>query len=320
MEFVMKLPKTPSGFNTIWVIVDRLTKSAHFLPMEETDSMERLTRLYLKEVVSRHGVPISSISDRNVIFTSQCWQSLQKALVIILASRLHRSRHYMVANVNHLFAGPHRDVQLTGPEIAHETTEKIVQIKSRIQATRDRQKSYANVRRKPLEFQKCLSDKSFIISLDGIHIDDKLHFVEEPVEIIDREVKRLQQSRVPIVKIRWNSRRGPEFTWEQEDQFQKKIMVASAVYVSADSPEESFGDTIKIGVDVIYPVPVTLTVFPEEIKEELRDLRERADMAETERITLHARIRSLEVVKTWLHGIVRDEREARVRIERQLVG
>ncbi|GJZ16661.1 hypothetical protein Tco_0552784 [Tanacetum coccineum] len=97
-------------------------------------------------------------------------------------------------------------------------------------------------------------------------------------------------------------------------------MVAPAISVFVDSPMESFGDTIEIGVDVIYPVPVTLTVFPEEIKEELRDLRERADMAETERITLHARIRSLEVVKTWLHGIVRDEREARVRIERQLVG
>ncbi|GJV65271.1 reverse transcriptase domain-containing protein [Tanacetum coccineum] len=108
MDFITKLPKTSSGHDTIWVIVDRLTKSAHFLPMKETDMMERLMILYLKEVVSRHGVPVSIIFDRDSRFTSQ---------------------------------------------IIHETTEKIVQIKSRIQAARDRQKSYVNVRRKPLEFQ-----------------------------------------------------------------------------------------------------------------------------------------------------------------------
>ncbi|GKA01453.1 putative reverse transcriptase domain-containing protein [Tanacetum coccineum] len=147
--------------------------------------------------------------------------------------------------------------QLTGLELIHETTEKIVQIKQRIQAARDRQKSYADVRRKPLEFQvgdrvlekvgtiayrlelpqklrrvhstfhvfnlkKCLSDEPLAIPLDEIHIDDKLHFVEKQVEIMDREVKRLKQSHIPIVKVRWNFKRGPELTWEREDQFWKK--------------------------------------------------------------------------------------------------
>ncbi|GKB69744.1 putative reverse transcriptase domain-containing protein [Tanacetum coccineum] len=175
------------------------------------------------------------------------------------------------------------DAQLTGLELIHETTKKIVQIKQRIQAARDRQKSYADVRCKPLEFQvgnrvmlkvlpwkgvihfgkrgklnrryigpfkvlakvgpiayrlelphqlsrvhsmfhvsnlkKFLSDEPLAIPLDELHIDDKLHFVEEPVEIIDHEVKQLKQSRIPIIKVRWNSRRGPEFTWEREDQF-----------------------------------------------------------------------------------------------------
>ncbi|GKD25942.1 hypothetical protein Tco_1232156, partial [Tanacetum coccineum] len=155
--------------------------------------------------------------------------------------------------------------QLTGPEIIHETTEKIVQIKSRIQAARDRQKSYANVRWKPFEFQigdkvmlkvspwkgvirfgkrgklnpryigpfkiidkvgtvayllelpkqlsrvystfhvsnlkKCMADEPFAIPFEEIQIDDKLLFIEEPVEIMDREVKRLKQSRIPIVKV-----------------------------------------------------------------------------------------------------------------------
>nr|GEV81322.1 putative reverse transcriptase domain-containing protein [Tanacetum cinerariifolium] len=147
------------------------------------------------------------------------------------------------------------DAQITSPEIIQETTEKIVQIKQRLQAARDRQKSYANIRRKPLEFQvgdkvmlkvsplkgvvrfgkrgklnpryigpfkKCLSDESLAISLDELHIDDKLCFVEEPVEIMDPEITRLRQSRIPIIKVRWNSKRGPEFTWEREDQFKQK--------------------------------------------------------------------------------------------------
>ncbi|GKC57696.1 putative reverse transcriptase domain-containing protein, partial [Tanacetum coccineum] len=80
MDFVTKLPKTASGQDTIWVIVDRLTKSAHFLPMKETDLMEKLTRQYLKEVVLRHGVPVLIISDRDSKFTSHFWKSLNEAL------------------------------------------------------------------------------------------------------------------------------------------------------------------------------------------------------------------------------------------------
>ncbi|GJY59765.1 putative reverse transcriptase domain-containing protein [Tanacetum coccineum] len=70
--------------------------------------------------------------------------------------------------------------------------------------------------------KKCYADEPLAFPLDGLHIDDKLYFVEEPVKIMDREVKRLKQSRIPIIKVRWNSRGGPEFTWEREDQFQKK--------------------------------------------------------------------------------------------------
>ncbi|GKD37016.1 hypothetical protein Tco_1257223 [Tanacetum coccineum] len=70
--------------------------------------------------------------------------------------------------------------------------------------------------------KKCQADEPLAVPLEGLHFDDKLYFVEEPLEIMDREVKRLKQSRIPIIKVRWNSRRGPEFTWEREDQFRKK--------------------------------------------------------------------------------------------------
>nr|GFB09630.1 putative reverse transcriptase domain-containing protein [Tanacetum cinerariifolium] len=99
-----------------------------------------------------------------------------------------------------------------------------------IQAARDRQKSYADLKRNPMDFQvgdkvmlkKCLSDESLVIPLEGLHVDDKLKFVEEPVKIMDHEIKRLNRSRIPIIKVRWNSKRGPEFTWEREDQFKQK--------------------------------------------------------------------------------------------------
>ncbi|KAD2804281.1 hypothetical protein E3N88_37658 [Mikania micrantha] len=91
MDFITKLPKTASGCDTIWVIVDRLTKSAHFLPTKETDKLEKLTRIYLTEIVSRHGVPISIISDRDSRFTAHFWKSLHNAL----GTRLDMSTAYL---------------------------------------------------------------------------------------------------------------------------------------------------------------------------------------------------------------------------------
>ncbi|GJZ60326.1 putative reverse transcriptase domain-containing protein [Tanacetum coccineum] len=90
MDFMTKLPRTSSGHDTIWVIVDRLTKFAHFLPMREDYKMDRLARLYLNEIVARHGVPISIISDRDSRFTSRFWQSMQEAL----GTRLDMSTTY----------------------------------------------------------------------------------------------------------------------------------------------------------------------------------------------------------------------------------
>ncbi|GJZ59090.1 putative reverse transcriptase domain-containing protein [Tanacetum coccineum] len=308
--------------------------------MKETDSMEKLTRQYLKEVVSRHGVPVLIISNRDSKFTSHFWKSLNEALgtQLDMSTAYHPQtdgqsertiqtledmlracvmdfgkgwdRHLPLIEFSYnnsyhtsIKAAPFEalygrkcrspicwaevgDAQLTGPEIVRETTEKIIQIKHRLQASHDRQRSYADKRRKPLEFQvgdkvmlkvspwkgvirfgkrgklnpryigpfkilakvgtvayrlelpeklsrvhstfhvsnlkKCLSDEPLVIPLDEITSNDSSNFIEEPIEIMDREVKRLKQSRILIVKVRWNSRRGPEYTWEREDQMQKK--------------------------------------------------------------------------------------------------
>ncbi|GJV63441.1 putative reverse transcriptase domain-containing protein [Tanacetum coccineum] len=231
MDFITKLPKTLSGYDTIWVIIDRLTKSIHFLPMKETDTMERLTRLYLKEVVSRHRVPVSVISDRVSRFTSRLWQSLQKAL----GTRLDMSTAYhsqtdgqsertiqtlkdmlracvidfefQVGDKVMLKVSPWKGVirlgkweklnpRYIGP---FKVLDKVGTVAYRLELPQQLRKVHRTFH--VYNMKKCLSDESLVIPLDEIQIDDKLHFIEDSVEIMDQEVKWLKQSHIPIVKV-----------------------------------------------------------------------------------------------------------------------
>ncbi|GKD13505.1 putative reverse transcriptase domain-containing protein [Tanacetum coccineum] len=206
MDFITKLPRTSSGYDTIWVIVDRLTESAHFLPMRENDSMDKLTRLYLKEVVTRHGIPVSIIYDRDGRFMSNFLRSFHKAL----GTRLDMSTAYH----------PQTDGQ--SKKTIHTLEDMLRACVINFGKVITLERGYPFWQTREVEPEKCLSDEPLVILLDEIYIDDKLHFVEEPVEIMDREVQWLKQSRITIIKVRWNSRRGPKFTWEREDQFRKK--------------------------------------------------------------------------------------------------
>nr|GEW63954.1 reverse transcriptase domain-containing protein [Tanacetum cinerariifolium] len=237
MDFITKLPKSLQGLDTIWVIVDRLTKSAHFLPIRENDPMDKLARLYLDRIVTRHETPVLIIYDRDGSFTSNFWKTFQKALgtnldmstayhpetdeqsertiqtlkdtlraCVIdfgkgwvkhfpLVEFLYNNSYHAsikVASYEALYGQKCRSLvywaevgegQLTGPEMIQETTEKIILIKQRIQAAQERKKSYADRKQKPMEF-----------------------------EVGDRV----------MLKVHWNSRRGPEFTWEREDSFKQK--------------------------------------------------------------------------------------------------
>ncbi|GJR88785.1 putative reverse transcriptase domain-containing protein [Tanacetum coccineum] len=310
MDFITKLPKSPQGFDTIWVIMDRLTKSAHFLPIRENDPLDKLARSFQKAL----GTDISMSTayhpetDGQSERTIQTLEDMLRACVIDFGKGWVKHLPLAEFSYNNSYhasikAAPYEalygrkcrspvcwaevgEAQLTGPELIQETTEKIVLIKQRMQAAQDRQKSYADRKRKPMEFEvgdrvmlkvspwkgvvrfgkrgklnpryvgpfkvlakvrkvayrlelpqelsrvhhtfhvsnlkKFYADEPLVILLEGIHVDDKLQFMEEPVEIMEREIKRLKRSRIPLVKVRWTSRRGLEFTWEREDSFKQK--------------------------------------------------------------------------------------------------
>ncbi|GJS00489.1 putative reverse transcriptase domain-containing protein [Tanacetum coccineum] len=156
--------RTSSGHDTIWVIVDRLTKSAHFLPMREDYKMDRLARLYLNEIVARHGVPISIISYRDSRFTSRRW-----------------SNERTIPNSP---SGNVWDVHLPLVEFSYNNS------------------YHASVRCAPFEAlygRKCRSP------VYGLEV-----------------LGKLKRSRIAIVKVQWNSKCGPEFMWEREDQMKLK--------------------------------------------------------------------------------------------------
>ncbi|GJX95113.1 putative reverse transcriptase domain-containing protein [Tanacetum coccineum] len=224
MDFITKLPRSKSGQDSIWVIVDRLAKSAHFLATHKDYSTEKLARLYIDEVVARHGVPMSIILDRDGKFTSRFWQtfyhsSIRCALFEALYGRKCRLPFLWVEI---------GESSLIGPELVQEITDKVVLIKEKLKAARGRQKSYADNRpyrlRLPEELssvqdtfhvsnlKKCLTDANLHVPLDEIKIDKTLRFFEEPVEIMDREVRSLKRSKISLMKVRWNSKPGPEFT------------------------------------------------------------------------------------------------------------
>nr|GEX86668.1 putative reverse transcriptase domain-containing protein [Tanacetum cinerariifolium] len=211
MDFVTKLPRTQSGNDTIEsfqkAMGTRLDMSTAYHP--QTDGQSERTIQALEDMLRACVIDFGIGWERNLPLIEFSYNNSYHAIIkAALFEALYGQKcQAPVCWVEVV------DAQLTGPELIHETTEKIVQIKQRIQDARDCQKSYADVRRKPLEFQvEVFIDEPLAISLDEIHINEKLRFIEEPLEIMDREVKRLKHSHIPIIKVRWNSKRGPEFT------------------------------------------------------------------------------------------------------------
>nr|GEU44872.1 putative reverse transcriptase domain-containing protein [Tanacetum cinerariifolium] len=227
MDFINKFPRTRSKHDLIWVIVDRLTKSAHFLANREDYKMEIFTWLYLKEIVARHGVHVPIISDRgrSKLVGSEIVQETTDKIVQI-KERLKAARDCQMSygdnrqkllefsvgekvllkvlpwkgvvrfgersKLSPKYVGPFKVVKRVG-SITYRLRlpQKLVGIHDTFHVS---------------NLKKCLADINLHVPLEEIKIDDKLRFFEEPIEIMDHEVKKPKQNWIPIVKVRWNSR------------------------------------------------------------------------------------------------------------------
>ncbi|KAL0539660.1 hypothetical protein IC582_023876 [Cucumis melo] len=340
MDFITGLPRTLRGFTVIWVVVDRLTKSAHFVPGKSTYTASKWAQLYMSEIVRLHGVPVSIVSDRDARFTSKFWKGLQTAMGTRLdfSTAFHPQTDGQTERLNQVLEDMLRacalefpgswdshlhlmefaynnsyqatigmapfealygkccrspvcwdevgEQRLMGPELVQSTNEAIQKIRSRMHTAQSRQKSYADVRRKDLEFEigdkvflkvapmkgvlrferrgklsprfvgpfeilerigpvayrlalppslstvhdvfhvsmlrKYVSDPSHVVDYEPLEIDENLSYVEQPVEVLAREVKTLRNKQIPLVKVLWRNHRVEEATWEREDDMRSR--------------------------------------------------------------------------------------------------
>ncbi|KAL0543604.1 hypothetical protein IC582_018704 [Cucumis melo] len=340
MDFITGLPRTLRGFTVIWVVVDRLTKSAHFVPGKSTYTASKWAQLYMSEIVRLHGVPVSIVSDRDARFTSKFWKGLQTAMGTRLdfSTAFHPQTDGQTERLNQVLEDMLRacalefpgswdshlhlmefaynnsyqatigmapfealygkccrspvcwdevgEQRLMGPELVQSTNEAIQKIRSRMHTAQSRQKSYADVRRKDLEFEigdkvflkvapmkgvlrferrgklsprfvgpfeilerigpvayrlalppslstvhdvfhvsmlrKYVPDPSHVVDYEPLEIDENLSYVEQPVEVLAKEVKTLRNKEIPLVKVLWRNHRVEEATWEREDDMRSR--------------------------------------------------------------------------------------------------
>ncbi|KAL4018270.1 hypothetical protein IC575_021861 [Cucumis melo] len=289
MDFITGLPRTLRGFTMIWVVVDRLTKSAHFVPGKSTYTASKWAQLYMSEIVRLHGVPVSIVSDRDARFTSKFWKGLQTAMGTSYQATIGMAPFealYGKCCRSPVCWGEVGEQRLMGPELVQSTNEAIQKIRSRMHTAQSRQKSYADVRRKDLEFEvgdkvflkvapmrgvlrferrgklsprfvgpfeilerigsvayrlallpslstvqdvfhvsmlrKYVPDPSHVVDYEPLEIDENLSYVEQPIEVLAREVKTLRNKEIPLVKVLWRNHRVEEATWEREDDMRSR--------------------------------------------------------------------------------------------------
>ncbi|GJU35561.1 putative reverse transcriptase domain-containing protein [Tanacetum coccineum] len=194
-------------------------KEEHQKPSSlETDPMERLIKLYMKEKALHKA--LGTRLDMSTAYhpetngqserTIQTLEDMLRVCVLDFGKNWDRHLPLVEFSYNNSY---YTSIKAASFEVIERV--RIVAHKLELPQQLSRVHNTFHVS----NMKKCLSDESLVIPLEELHVDDKLHFVEEPVEVVDREIKRLKRSHIPIIKVRWNSKRGPEFTWEREDQF-----------------------------------------------------------------------------------------------------
>ncbi|CAN6567554.1 unnamed protein product [Malus baccata var. baccata] len=236
MNFVYKLPRTQNGFDCVWVIVDRLTKSAHFIPVREKYSLNKLAKLFITKIVKYHGVPVNIISDRDPRFTSKFWVAFQEAL----GTRLLYNTAYHPQTDGQL----ERTIQtledihfraISGLETKYAKKCEMEHFRAKL----SRNVVYANGARGMDEFegQRSLRNEemkvkneevgignqnpSHVIPPQPLEINPDLMYDEEPVPILDWKDKVLRNKTVNLVKVLWRNHSVEEATWETEDRMRE---------------------------------------------------------------------------------------------------
>ncbi|KAA0032976.1 DNA/RNA polymerases superfamily protein [Cucumis melo var. makuwa] len=274
MDFLFGLPRTSSGHDGIWVIVDRLTKTARFISIKATSTLDQLARLYVDKIASQYGVPVSIVSDTDPRFTSKFLPSLQKAMGTGLkfSTSFHPqtdgswNTHLPLMEFSYnssyqpsigmtpyeaLYGRPWRtpvcwnevgERKLVGPELVQITTNNIKLIKENLRTAQDRQKSYADKRRRNLEFQVRdqvflklspwrgvirfgRKDPSHVLQEQPVDLKEDLSYVEEQVQILDRKEQVLRNKTIPLIKVLWRHHGVEETTWEPEDQMKRRYPI-----------------------------------------------------------------------------------------------
>ncbi|XP_070020173.1 uncharacterized protein [Nicotiana sylvestris] len=230
MDFIIGLPRSYHKFDSIWVIVDRLTKCAYFLPVKTTYTAEDYTKLYIKEIVRLHGVPTDGQAERTI----QTLEDMLRAYVLdfkgnwedhlpLIEFAHNNSYHSSIKMVPYeaLYVRRCRslvgwfevgEAKLYGPDLIHQAIEKVKVIQERLRTAQSRQKSYSDVRHRDLEFE--VGDWVFlrISPMKGV-----MHFGKK-----DRQVRKLRAKDVASAKVLWRNKNIEEMTWEAEDEMKSK--------------------------------------------------------------------------------------------------
>ncbi|XP_071939216.1 uncharacterized protein [Coffea arabica] len=279
MDFVTGLPRSQRGHDAVWVIVDRLTKSAHFLPVNMSYSLEKLAKLYTEEIMRLHGIPVSIVSDRDPRFvgtklklstayhpqtdgqSERTIQTLEDMLRFCILDFGGSWSQYMTLAEFAYNNSYQASIQMAPYEALYGRRcrspihwDEVNLVRKRLQTAQNRQKSYADHRRKDLEFdvgdkvflrvkpmkggvvskkgkklkprihnvfhvsmlKKYHPDPSHVIQLDEIELDESLTYEERPIKILDREIKELRNKKIALVKVLWKNHDVEEATWEVE--------------------------------------------------------------------------------------------------------